>query len=257
MRPDLYHSFSPLAGVVALLRGLAVANEELCDPRQVFGREYRASLAADGCSFKANTHFGHLSSDEFKAEQEALLAAYKAFWEHEDGTPVEAMSVEGMLARLFVLDGFRAEPTHGARRGAWDEHPLSRTLMEGAYYLHAHKTYPRRGSWRMPLYPASLDPEHVMAVCDQLFAGMEVIPNPLVAVRLLDDAGLAAFGTTQERTQRLRELDGLSGRLWRMAPSVDRDMLMARLMLLPDGGASDLEAIAAHAPLCGSSYRAR
>ena len=82
-----------------------------------------------------------------------------------------------------------------------------------------------------------------------LLAGMESVENPLSRLATIErrQGGVAyEFEGPKTRGEHLEVLESLSRRLWHMATAVVAEKLRARILMQPDGGASDLQSLNAY-----------
>lgn len=79
--------------------------------------------------------------------------------------------------------------------------------------------------------------------CEKLFGHQDLVPNPLVLAGAQDWTARPASAGEAACDKALDKLEGLSSRVWHMATRIDPFLLEARLMLQPDAGMSDLQAI--------------
>lgn len=82
-------------------------------------------------------------------------------------------------------------------------------------------------------------------------AGQKVLTNPVVALRFIED-GRSKRACSHERTSAFYEdLDGLSTRLWLMAPAASAYDVSDRLTAQPDNGTADLALLEIYGHLIG------
>ena len=97
---------------------------------------------------------------------------------------------------------------------------------------------------------ASSAPEqYLVEEVSYLFDGMDTVPNPLVAVRALDDASQEPFSSADERARALEDFEVLSLRLWHMATTLSIGRLSLKLADEPDRGEADLKLLEGYAKI--------
>ena len=93
-----------------------------------------------------------------------------------------------------------------------------------------------------------------IAELEDLFEGVASVDNPLSRLADIErgqDGVAYEFEGPKSRSEHLEVLESLSRRLWHMATTIVTEKLIARILLQPDGGESDLQALEAYRDLMG------
>jgi hypothetical protein len=244
MNQSVYgYPYSPLELAADALRALAVVGKKVHNPIPIFQKELRASLSDDQKSFKPNSYFGHMMSDEFKALQNDILMVADHFRKDANRDASELLEPEDVLAELIRSDNLSVVAECPSSYYDWDSNKLSAALFRCQYFLDDHVEYPYPLAFHPRLRNMDYNPFIIISNCEKLFGHQALVPNPLVLARAQEHADKPTSAGVVARNEALEQLDGLSTRVWHMATQIDPYLLEARLMLQPDTEQSDLQVI--------------
>ena len=277
------HYHFAFCAAVAIIRGFAQRGENLLNP--TIGRMRELIAASNERTFpREQTRMARAMDvgSPYDTEKEAVYDASEYLWNGEYSlSPEEALrrltEVDGYFpsweAKIFdkpmdryeksnyaktveYLDRFDA-PTvsHIKRKSDRRSIDLSRAFLLSERYMHDNDVPPYMAERINPMNEIDSTVLCVERAILDMFEGDDAIPNPLIALRQLDDEGCAFFACEAARKQALPVLEDLACRVWHHRASVGIYDLISFLMLQPDGGLNDLALIETYAELLGGARR--
>ena len=232
------HTQFGLDELVELLRAFPT-DAELIDPATVFNQELDDSTTDRG-TLRENTRMQRLSHDAYERERTSVSVLSAEVW-----AKCARATPEHILECVFGADGLG----EGFPFYQGGDSQLVNALCACRHLLTTRLNTRGFDERKVRMNRA----EEVDWEIWQAFLGIPVVPNPLVELARRDQEGQCVFETPSDRERALVVLESLSRRLWKLATTVEVEILRVRLLLQPDRGQEDLDSIRQYGDLMGVS----